>query len=1049
MKKTRRILALVLAICMVLGMLPGISAFAADEEAPAANFMEIAVNGNNKYLSTVGSNAFNVFMYDNTFSGTFGDQHMGGIELSLNGIRIATNGDMHMLPTPEQWDATPAPSRGTKVYDTATNTITVPMTFKGSPSGTLQYDLVAVPTEKGFALKMILKSSMPEDLIGKARFNLEFLPSSYENKSYQVDLNFDGTYDSFGVFPRHAQDAMVDTERPDLPSQTWYVKDWNEQRGDAQPLPFATGYAFNFAPEDALSNIAITAANGDLLELYDGRNRAQNGWYVLSTLITATNAGETAIEWIIEPSVEEGWVREPNVGFSQVGYSPKQEKFAVVELDMWDTDYARDISLWRVNADGSETKVCEKQLPEPAELTSYLRYKYARFDFSEVEEVGLYRIHYGDQVNEVFPIAQDVYDNIWQTTLSGFLAVQMDHIAVREGYKIWHGASHMDDCYLNPTSSSGWYEGKSGWFDGMGVGSFSSALTARGFSPDTHVDGLNKGGWFDAGDFDLQMSRNFSVLGDIIKAAEYCGQMDGYDDLAVEWNDATGGTVEMHRPDGVPDVVQQAIHGSKQILAEYEVLGGAGGTMEVRYLRQYTHLGDPSSDTDGWIYDENLDEGEVIERDGKVYSGVCDDRYLLFSGGGGSFSTSMSGRAADFAATAYLSAQYNDVDASYGEYAVEIMNAANKIWKDEGLDSKSDFNRDVQYTLATYMLEKLGLKYDDLDGTQNYAYFRARMDAGFDAAVEKGVNSNLCLLALLPVIDEDSTFLADAVGFKAKLEASVDAYAGTVAVKDTPYGISWFSGSGWGGSPNSYSSQRNAAFMYYNFPNEKLENYILTSVDYLLGRHPATNSSWISGVGTKSSLHPYNSNRAEESYIPGSILPGHITFSDYEETTGDYYNFLWFENESIINYQASWLPVGIAAGKIAHNEEATAAVEAVDFESSFDAKLVTKQSQSMWGGAGSTDGYFADDGFNVFMYSTTFDRTFGDQHCAGIELVQNGRRIATNGDIHLLPTPEQWDATPPPTRGDRTFEENKITVNMTLPEETFTDGTPSNPAVNY
>ena len=73
------------------------------------------------------------------------------------------------------------------------------------------------------------------------------------------------------------------------------------------------------------------------------------------------------------------------------------------------------------------------------------------------------------------------------------------------------------------------------------------------------------------------------------------------------------------------------------------------------------------------------------------------------------------------------------------------------------------------------------------------------------------------------------------------------------------------------------------------------------------------------------------------------------------------------------------------------------------------------------------------------MYSTTFDRTFGDQHCAGIELIQNGRRVATNGDIHLLPTPEQWDATPPPTRGQRTFdaETGKITVKKGVKKGTY------------
>ena len=46
----------------------------------------------------------------------------------------------------------------------------------------------------------------------------------------------------------------------------------------------------------------------------------------------------------------------------------------------------------------------------------------------------------------------------------------------------------------------------------------------------------------------------------------------------VTWDDETGGSAEMHRPDGIPDIVQHAVHGAKQLLAEYEELGGVGGT---------------------------------------------------------------------------------------------------------------------------------------------------------------------------------------------------------------------------------------------------------------------------------------------------------------------------------------------------------------------------------------------------------------------------------------------------------------------------------------
>ncbi len=1041
MQPIKRMFALLLVACMLMSLLPSAAMAEAGLKAKANLFMEFSSDSDpNRYLTTVGSNAFNVFMYNNTFSGTFGDQHMGGIELSLNGTRIATNGDLHLLPTPEQWDATPAPKRGEKQFDEATQTITVPMSFSGATDGLLKYDLVASPTEDGLRLQMILRTPMPESLRGKARFNLEFLPASYESKTFSADRDADGVYDQFGTFPLHPQDEMEETERAELPTQMWYVKDWNEERGDAQPVPFATAYGFSFAPEDESCAITLTSNTNDPMELLDGRNRAQNGWYVLSTLITATDVGQVAADWTIKPNVKQGWVRPANVGFSQVGYTPEQEKFAVVELDKWGVigeDYPSEISLCRIDADGTRTEVKTGVLDE-ASAQAWQRYKYVRFDFSDIKQAGLYCIKYGEQTGEVFPIADDVYDDIWQTCLSGFLAVQMDHISVRDGYRIWHGASHMDDGSIGPLGVN--------WFDGMSMPSeMPASIAQRGIEPEQHLDGLNQGGWFDAGDFDIQTARNVQVLGELINAAESTGNMDDYDTLSVEWNDATGGTVEMHRPDGVPDIVQQAVHGSKQLLAQYEVLGGIGGTMEVRRLRQYTHLGDPSSDTDGYIYDPSLEEGEIVERDGKVYSGVDDDRYFLLAGGGGTFSSTMftangAGNPSNFAGTAYLAADY------YPEYAVQIMNAANQMWYDERLGKEPDYAMEfdclVQYALATNKLESLGLVYEDYDDQLNYAYYKARLDGMIDQALEEGVASRVSLLFLKDLMDE---------AYWQKVTASVDQVAASQTENTAPYGVNFTEGSGWGGSPNTYAGVRNISMIYNFFPKEEFEQNILRSVDYLLGCHPATNASWISGVGTKSALHPYNSNRAEESYIPGSILPGHITFSpDYVESMDDF-SFLWFEGESIINYQSSWLPVGLAASKIADNQAAraeTLTADTTDFESSLDLKLIKKTISSFAGS--SEDGYLADDGFNVFMYSTTFDRTFGDQHCAGIELIQNGRRIATNGDIHLLPTPEQWDATPAPIIGERKFDEatNTITVSVTLPAETLEDGT-VNPEVHY
>src|SRR5215472_15360758 len=51
-------------------------------------------------------------------------------------------------------------------------------------------------------------------------------------------------------------------------------------------------------------------------------------------------------------------------------------------------------------------------------------------------------------------------------------------------------------------------------------------------------------------------------------------------------------------------------------------------------------------------------------------------------------------------------------------------------------------------------------------------------------------------------------------------------------------------------------------------------------------------------------------------------------------------------------------------------------------------------------------------GLNVLVYQNSFHPVFGDQKLGGLEIILHGERIATGGDVRLLPTPEQWDVIP-------------------------------------
>lgn len=66
--------------------------------------------------------------------------------------------------------------------------------------------------------------------------------------------------------------------------------------------------------------------------LFDGRMLAQNGWFVLRSILPPGKTGKV-LTWTVEPNAIKDWIREPNIGFSQVGYLPSQPKEAIIELD--------------------------------------------------------------------------------------------------------------------------------------------------------------------------------------------------------------------------------------------------------------------------------------------------------------------------------------------------------------------------------------------------------------------------------------------------------------------------------------------------------------------------------------------------------------------------------------------------------------------------------------------------------------------------------------------------------------------------------------------
>jgi hypothetical protein len=117
----------------------------------------------------------------------------------------------------------------------------------------------------------------------------------------------------------------------------------------------------------------------------------------------------------------------------------------------------------------------------------------------------------------------------------------------------------------------------------------------------------------------------------------------------------------------------------------------------------------------------------------------------------------------------------------------------------------------------------------------------------------------------------------------------------------------------WGGSGAVVDMAIQMYFLHKAFPDLVGPEYTLRAVNYILGTHPASSTSYVAGVGTTSKTKTYSNNRADNAYIPGAVIPGYIIIKpDFPECIDDF-GFLWFENEAVVAGSASWVVAGNAA----------------------------------------------------------------------------------------------------------------------------------------
>lgn len=802
------------------------------------------------------------------FQDFYPDGHQSGVSIIMHGTRIATNGDLRLEATPGQWSA--MPTQKNRVVDAARNLITTTLSFPDSskmrkgfnpiwyPDLYFKYDVRVTTIGNQVKIAVDLDKPLPEEWTNQIGFILELYPVDLFGKSWIMDKQS-------GVFTRQAT-GPVTTAEGTQPTAL-YIPD-GEMAGllplphhHAKAVPLSVGRKLTVAPESDELRFTIETNYGEL-ELYDGRIEHNNGWYVVRTTLKP-GATTNAVEWTITPHVIPNWTAPPVLQYSQVGYHPAQKKVAVIETDP-NARFRHNVQLIRINADGNHTVVKNAR---PAFWGKFLRYDYYQFDFTEVRQDGIYQLVLGEQKSEPFRISEEVYKRyVWQPTLEYFLPVQMCHVRVKEKYKLWHDFCHLDDALMAPVDFN--------HFDGYVQGP--STLTR--FQPGEPVPGLNRGGWHDAGDDDLRIESQAGEIFILSAAWDEFGVM--HDNTLI---DQQSRIVEIHEPDGIPDILQQIEHGYLSVVGAYYALGRLYRGIIAPTLSQYVLGGDVSGQTDNLIHDPSL---ETDQKTG-THSFRKDDRWV--------FTENNPGR--EWMAIAYIAAGVNSMRGYNDQMAEDALRAAVELWNAPRDVNPRILNNKIRAAVELFRVTGDAEYRDFILANQNHIIDNVRSIGWHVCRVVHQVNDA-----------EFTAAMAKAVG---------EYYNHVVETqKSNPYGVP-YQPHIWGAGWNIQEFGLQQYFLHKAFPNEYGNEYMLNALNFVLGTHPGSNNvSFASGVGAKSMTVAYGYNRMDYGHIPGGVVSGTALIRpDFPELKN--FPYLWQQAEYVMGGGATnFMFLVLAADKL-------------------------------------------------------------------------------------------------------------------------------------
>jgi hypothetical protein len=792
--------------------------------------------------------------------------HQSGLTFILNGHRIAANGDVRLEACPGQWS--PVPRLLNRRIDPAVPAISLDLVYPDDEKNCKGFNCISYPDlhfnytvrltaqDDSVILRVYLYNPVPDEWSGKISFNLELFPGEFFGRSYvMIDSHNPESYQT-GIFP----------DQPNGPGR--FGPD-----GYYMLEPLAIGTSVYLGPENSEDSLLISSKHGGKLEILDGRAVHNNGWFILRSVIsndswtgknmpdeTEESSGKVVLEWEIKAFSQPDFLLEPVIQINQVGFHPLQEKRVLIELDARDSNL-HPVELWKVIPGSAPKKI----LSGGTDAGYFLRYRYLSLNFTEINSSGIYFFRYADLQSSIFQISDKIWErHVWQPVLEYFLPIQMCHMRVEDGYRVWHGACHMDDALMAPVNHN--------HFDGY----FQGPSTLCSYKPGEKVPGLNKGGWHDAGDFDLMIeSQAKTVYGLSICHEAFDVQ---YDNTMI---DQEIGLVRLRCPDGIPDILQQIEHGLLSIVGSYRSLGRPYKGIVETNLEDYVLIGDPlNQKKERWVF-----TNENFEYDALTSSSLA-------------------------AASRVMRDYKPDLSNECRFIAKDIWDELYKISEDKRILIRPA----VELLLADF--DCTGSK--DPVSINKYGSF---IFSQSQVIISEFDDYGDIIGRILPYLEKQ--WPEELSVWKPELIKAAKQYSISLnkEEKENPYGLPYkpdIWGAGW-------TIQRFAVKQYWLakcYPDIFDYKLLTRAFDFILGCHPGSNNtSFVSGVGSKSIKTAYGINRADWSYIPGGVVSGTgLIRPDIVELLE--WPYLWQQSEYMIGGAVTdWLFMALAVKALYENKK--------------------------------------------------------------------------------------------------------------------------------